>query len=397
MLITSDLALIMHALKMELEMGLIKAFTGALGGTLADQWKDIIQPAAFDEFTVVSPGVQRSKNNGRGTNYKGSEGVITNGSMIYVPENTAAYIFSQQGIEDIVTEPGGFEYQDGMTGVFSGDGFKESIVNQTVDRFKSGGITTENKRIAYVNMREIRNIKFGTRGAQVYNDLYYGVDLEVMAFGVYSIQIIDATKFICNFVPPGVYSYSFIEPNVKSQLLSEFLQSFTVALNKLSDSYRISKIQSHNNELTTAIINDTANVGTWPNRFGFKLVSVGLENVQMSEESKMLVRMYAQRKMDISAYEDVSKRASDFAAQQKIAEGIQNHGLGDGGGMIFGMNAAQAISPNGSLEKAESSTKDSIMTIDEQIETVKKMKNLLDEGILSQDEFERKKKEIMGL
>ena len=84
-------------------MGIIRTFTGALGGTLADQWKDIIQPTAFDEYTVVNPGVNRGTNNGRGTNYKGSEGVITNGSMIYVPKNTAAFIFSQQGVEDIIT------------------------------------------------------------------------------------------------------------------------------------------------------------------------------------------------------------------------------------------------------------------------------------------------------
>lgn len=378
-------------------MGLIKAFTGALGGTLADQWKDIIIPTTFDEYTVINPGIRRSTNNGRGTNYKGSEGVITNGSMIYVPENTSMFIFSQQGIEDVVTESGGFEYRDGQPGIFSGDGFKESIVNQTADRFKSGGITAEDKRVAYVNMREIRNIKFGTRGAQAYNDLFYGVDLEVMAFGVFSVQVVDATKFIQNFVPPGVYKYSFNDPSVKSQLLGEFLQSFTVALNKLSDSYRISKIQSHGNELTTAITSDEKNVGTWPERFGFKLVSVGLENVQMSEESKALVRKYAEKKMDVSAFEDVSKRASDIAAQQKIAAGIQDHGLGDGGGMLFGMNMAQAINPNGSMAGASSSPQASSMSIDEQIEVLKKMKELLDAGILTQEEFDRKKKEIMGL
>lgn len=377
-------------------MGLIRAFTGALGGTLADQWKDIIQPLAFDEFTVVNPGVPRNMNQGRGTNYKGSEGVITNGSMIYVPENTVAVIFSQQGIEDIVEEVGGFQYQEGQPGIFSGDGFKASIVDQTIDRFKFGGITAEDKRIAYVNMREIRNIKFGTKGPQAYNDLYYGVDLEVMAFGVFSVQITDAKKFIKNFVPPGVYRYSFNDPSVKAQIVGEFLQSFTVALNKLSDNYRISKIQSHGNELAEAVSTDATNAGTWPDRFGFKVVSIGLENIQMSDESKALVKQFAAEKMKVSAYEDVSKKASDIAAQQKIAGGIQEHGLGDGGGMIFGMNMARALTPNGEI-KGVSSDAPASMSVDEQIETVKKMKELLDAGILTQEEFDKKKKEIMGL
>ena len=78
-------------------MGIIKAFTGAIGGTFADQWKDIITAGVFDEHTVVAPGILKSTNNGRGTNNNGSDGIISNGSKIYVPENTAAFIFSQSG------------------------------------------------------------------------------------------------------------------------------------------------------------------------------------------------------------------------------------------------------------------------------------------------------------
>lgn len=378
-------------------MGLIQAFTGALGGTLADQWKDIIQPTSFDEHTVVAPGEKRSTNKGRGTNYKGSEGIITNGSLIYVPENTAAFIFSQQGIEDVITDPGGYEYKDGEPGIFSGDGLVKSIFSQTAERVRFGGIPAANKNVAYVNKREIRNIKFGTKGPQVYNDKFYGVDLEVTAFGVFSIQVVDVLKFVRNFVPPGVFMYSFNSPPVREQIIGEFLQSFIVALNKLSDEYRVSKIQSHGNELAEAIIADESNAGTWPERFGFKVVGVGIQNIQMSEDSKELVKNYASTKMGVSAYEDVSKQASDISAQQKIAGGIEEHGLGEGAGLIFGMNMGQALSPNGDLNGVTSNSEQPQMTVDEQIEAVKKLKELLDEGILTQEEFDKKKKEIMGV
>jgi hypothetical protein len=36
-------------------------------------------------------------------------------------------------------------------------------------------------------------------------------------------------------------------------------------------------------------------------------------------------------------------------------------------------------------------------SLDEQIEAVKKLKDLLDSGILTQDEFDTKKKQVMGL
>ena len=72
---------------MEVNMGLIKSFTGAISGTFADQWKDIITSGGFDTHTLVSPGVRKTIDNGRGNDYKGSSGVISNGSKIFVPEN----------------------------------------------------------------------------------------------------------------------------------------------------------------------------------------------------------------------------------------------------------------------------------------------------------------------
>lgn len=88
-------------------MGLFDAVKGAVGGALSDQWRDIFTAGHFDEHTVVAPGVLQKSNGGRGSNTQASTGVITNGSLIRVPENTAAFIFSQAGIEEIINEPGG--------------------------------------------------------------------------------------------------------------------------------------------------------------------------------------------------------------------------------------------------------------------------------------------------
>ncbi len=189
-------------------MGIIQAFTGALGGTLADQWKDIITAGRFDEYTVVAPGVYQQTNNGRGTNYSGSVDVISNGSKIFVPENTAAFIFSQSGIEDVITVPGGYEYQGGQASVFNGDGFTNSIIKQTADRFGYGGQTSYQKYVAFVNLREIRGIKFGTRGPVVYHDRFYGADLEIQAYGTFSLRIVDAATFVRNFLPANTRYYA---------------------------------------------------------------------------------------------------------------------------------------------------------------------------------------------
>ena len=153
--------------------------------------------------------------------------------------------------------------------------------------------------------------------------------------------------------------------------------------------------------------NDETNAGTWRNRFGFEVSGVGIESIEFDEESRQLVRQFASNKMNVSAYEGVSQTAGNMAAQQQIAQGIQNNGFGDGGGMLFGMNMAQAINPMTAAPAApmpmaaqpqpQQPQPQASMSVAEQVETLKKLKELVDIGILSQEEFDMKKHEVLGL
>ena len=388
-------------------MGIIQAFTGAIGGTLADQWKEIITAGHFSEYTVVAPGIYQQTNNGRGTNFKGSTDVISNGSKIFVPENTAAVIFSQAGIEDVVTQSGGYEYRAGQPSVFSGDGFTASIVKQTVDRLGYGGQTSDQKYLAFVNLREIRGIKFGTRGPMVYHDRFYEADLELLAFGTFSLRVVDVVAFVQNFLPANTRYYAFDTAEARQQISSEFMQAFIVAVNSLSATHRISELPSKTGAIAELIADDSSGLGSWITRYGLDVVQVGIESIEFSPESRELVKQYSANRMNLSAFEGISQEASNVAAQQKVAQGVQDHGLGDGGGMLFGMNLAQAISPLTAAPVAQATTsvaqaathieQATGLSLDQQIEVVKKLKDLFDTGILSQDEFDAKKKEVMGL
>jgi membrane protease subunit (stomatin/prohibitin family) len=69
-------------------MGLIRAAVGTIGGTLADQWLEAIEPAKIDNTILATYGVSVSRRkNARGSNRKGTEDVISNGS-INVKEST---------------------------------------------------------------------------------------------------------------------------------------------------------------------------------------------------------------------------------------------------------------------------------------------------------------------
>ena len=388
-------------------MGILDAAFDAFSGTLADQWKDVVTVGEFDERTAVAPGVRKRSNEGYGYN-QGQSNILSNGSIIYVPENTAAFIFSQSGIEDVITRPGGYEYRDGQLNVFDKQsrdesGIVKTLFNQTAQRIGFSGMSADDKRVSFVNLRELRGIKFGTRGPLAYNDLYYETDLEVYAYGLFSVKIVEPVAFVRNFLPVNVGSYSFNDLESRSQLVAEFLHSFIVALNSLSTEYRISQLPSQAGKIADQIRLEGENAGTWRERFGIELCGVAIENIEFSDDSRELVRGYSEKKMSVRAYEGVSAQAGNMAAQQMIAEGVRENGLGDGGNMLFGLGLAGSLNPQnasqvtGATAPAQDVDTKSTPSIDDQVETLKKLKELVDVGILTPEEFAAKKKQLLGL
>lgn len=389
-------------------MGIFDAAFDSIGGVLADQWKDIVTAPAFDEHTVVAPGIRKNSQNGRGAN-RGAEDILSNGSLIFVPEGTASFVFSQAGIEQVITTPGSFEYRDGQASLFDEQDRREKgigriLLDEAAERVGFSGMSADEKRVAFVNLHEIRGLRFGTRGPLAYNDLFYGADLEVYAYGSFSVQVSNPELLVRNFLPANVFSYSLDDPKARTQLLAEFLHSFISAVNALSASYRISQLPSQANTIAAQIVSEDDNAGTWEARFGLKLVSVAIENIEFSEQSRELVRQFSERRMGVRAYEDVSQQAANMAAQQMIAEGVRDNGLGDGGGMLFGMNLASALNPQNAATvqragapEVPNATAAPKPSLDEQMETLKKLKDLLDMGILTQEEFDAKKQEILEL
>jgi len=388
-------------------MGILDAAFDAFSGTLADQWKDIVTVGEFDERTAVAPGVRKRSNEGYGYN-QGQSNILSNGSIIYVPENTAAFIFSQSGIENVITKPGGYEYRDGQLSVFDKQsrdesGIVKTLFNQTAQRIGFSGMSADDKRVSFVNLRELRGIKFGTRGPLAYNDLYYETDLEVYAYGLFSIKIVEPVAFVRNFLPANVGSYSFNDLESRSQLVAEFLHSFIVALNSLSPEYRISQLPSRAGRITDQIRLEGENAGTWKERFGIELCGVAIENIEFSDDSRKLVHSYSEKKMSVRAYEGVSAQAGNMAAQQMIAEGVRENGLGDGGNMLFGLGLAGSLNPQnasqatGATVPGQSSDAKLTPSVDDQVETLKKLKELVDMGILTPEEFAAKKKQLLGL
>ncbi|MBS1848527.1 MAG: SPFH domain-containing protein, partial [Actinobacteria bacterium] len=159
-------------------MAFIKAFAGALGGTMADQWKDFLMPPpGLAPTAALFPGVPQGQNEGRGSNTKGSANIITNGSKLIVPEGYALVTFQDGELTGYVAEPGGFTWtsdDQNSKSFFAGDGVIDSTVKTSWERFKFGGQPGSQQLVFYVNLKEIPNNRFGTQSEIYWDDAYLG-------------------------------------------------------------------------------------------------------------------------------------------------------------------------------------------------------------------------------
>ena len=160
-------------------MGIIKAAVNAVGGAVSDQWLRAIEPDGMDDQTVFVKGV----------NPEGKD-VIANGSVIHVYDNQFMLLVDGGKIIDYTAEPGYFKVDNSsMPSLFSGT--FQDLLNDTFERFKFGGGTPQNQQVYYINLQEIKGIRFGTRNPVNYFDSFYNAELFLRAHGTYSIKVTD--------------------------------------------------------------------------------------------------------------------------------------------------------------------------------------------------------------
>lgn len=316
-------------------MGIIKATLSAIGGGLADTWQEVIEADAMHDTTVFCKGVKVRRNDKRGSNKKGSEDTISNGSIIHVYDNQFMLLVDGGKVVDFTAEPGYYKVDNAaMPSLFAGQ-FGKALA-ETFSRIKYGGVPSSSQKAYFINLQEIKGIKFGTRNPVNYFDNFYNSELFLRAFGTYSIKITDPLKFYTEAIPRSATTVDINDIN--EQYLSEFLDALQAAINRMSqDGIRISHVASRSRELSGYMAKELDN--DWKTLRGFEVLSVGIASVSYDEESKKLINMRNQGAM----LGDASVR--EGYVQGAIARGFEAAGSNGGSatafmGMGIGMNAA---------------------------------------------------------
>ena len=322
-------------------MGIIRAAINAVTGGLADSWLEVIEPSPMGNNDVIVPG-QAVDQRGRSQNKKGGENLVSNGSIIHVYDNQMMIMLDGGKVVDYTAEPGYYKVDNSsLPSLFNGQ-FKDTL-KESFGRIRYGGISSTSQRVFYINLQEIKNIKFGTQNPVQYYDNFYESELFMRLHGTYSIKITDPFEFSMEVMPREVITenrkFTFALPDIQ-QYNDEFIAELGTAFNQYSaDGYRISHITSKTKEMGKYMAD--ALDEDWNQLRGFQVVSVGMQIPSYSEESQQIINERSKMTSQVSYLKDAAAQQAYMA--KSVGEGISGAGSNPGGAAIgfMGMNMAQ--------------------------------------------------------
>ena len=327
-------------------MGLIKALAGAIGGTLADQWKEFFYCEAIPKDVIMTKGQKRIT--GRSSNTKGSDNVISNGSGIAVADGQCMIIVEQGKVVEVCAEPGEFTYDTSLSpSIFAGK-LGQSIIDTFKEigkRFTYGGDPGKDQRVYYFNTKELIDNKFGTPNPipfrVVDRNIGLDVDVSVRCSGVYSYKITDPLLFYTNVC--GNVESEYKRDEIDSTLKTEFISALQPAFAKISEmEIRPNALPGHATEL--AELMNAELTKKWSELRGITVVSIAMNPITLPEEDAEMIkqaqRIAMMKDPTMAAATLVGAQADAMTAAASNAGGAMNGFIGMGMAMNQGgMNA----------------------------------------------------------
>lgn len=273
-------------------MGLLQVGKSAAQTVLADQWREYFYCPSLSTDVLVKKGEKRQSS--RSYNTKGSDNLITNGSIIAVNEGQCMIIVDQGAIVEVCADAGEFVYDSSSEPSIFYGGLKDGIVNsfkQFGKRFTLGGDTGKDQRVYFFNTKEIIGNKYGTANPVPFrvvdNNIGLDVDISIRCHGEYAYRIMDPILFYKNVC--GNVSGEYTRDKIDSQLKSELLTALQPAFGKISEmGIRYSALPGHADDLADAL-NEVLSE-KWGDKYGIEVSSIGVSSVKAPEEDEKMIK-----------------------------------------------------------------------------------------------------------
>ena len=333
-------------------MGLIKAGIGALGSTLADQWKEFFYCDSLPDDVLVRKGQKRIS--GRSSNTKGNDNIISNGSGIAVADGQCMIIVEQGKVVEVCAEPGEYTYDTSTEpSIFAGK-FGKSLLDtfKTIGkRFTYGGDTGKDQRVYYFNTKEIMGNKFGTPSPIIFEVMNkrigFSRTVNVRCNGVYSYIITNPLLFYTKVC--GNVEQAFTRDQIDEQMKTEFVSALQPAFGALAEmELRPAQLPAKVNELKKAM-NDALQY-EWVESRGISVEKIALNPITLNpEDMKKIQEMEDSASYGSNAAMALGRMTTAQASAMETAAGNTAGamtgflGMGMAGNAMGGFNPAQQI------------------------------------------------------
>ena len=382
-------------------MGLVQAVKGAVGGVLADQWKDFFTvPVGLPSTAALFAAVPRGTNAGRGSNTSASSNIISNGSKIVVPEGYGLLLFQDGAITGFVAEPGGYEWRSddlNSQSIFAGDGVVTPLIKQSWERFKFGGQPGAQQAAFFVSLKELPDNRFGTQSEIYWDDGFLGTQVGAVTRGSYTLKIVDPILFVKNFVPasylqPGqVFDFTDLDNAAASQLFNEVVGSlapaFSLYTNDPGKGNRITKLQQDSLGFAKSLSDAVEQAYQWKSDRGLAIVKTAIVSIEYDANTRGLLKT-------VQRADALAGARGNSNLQASVAQGIQSAGENGGAAGLVGVGMASGMFGAGSLQQPVAPA---APAADDPVAKLKKAKEMLDLGLITQDDYDALKAKALGL
>ncbi len=343
-------------------MGLIKAAKDALSTVLADQWREYFYCDSLSSDVLMIKG-QKRVNEGRNSNTKASDNIISNGSVIAVNEGQCMIIVDQGGIVDVCADAGEFVYDNSTEPSLFYGNLGESVKKSFSTlgrRFTFGGNTAKDQRVYFFNTKEILNNLFGTPTPIPFRVLDrntgFDFDTAVKVNGQYSFKIVDPLLFYTNVC--GNVKESYKKAELLTTMKSELLTALQPALAKVSaQGIRPYEIPAFSAQICDILSEELS--GQWTELRGIRMVTMAInaadmpaadrERFQKWQDTAMLRNTDMQAARKTEAFSNMmenmqtgkSSGSGMDSAMSMMAMGMMNNMMGNNPAFGAAMGAAQ--------------------------------------------------------
>ena len=323
-------------------MGLILASLSAASKVVGDQFKEVVKcPESGQKGVIIQRGVVE---HGSG-NLNPTQGIISAGSKIIVPQGMAMMVIEDGKVVEFTAEPGDFIWdKSSEPSIFTGK-LSESIINtiKTIgQRITYGGHPAKDQRVYYVNIKTITGNTFGSQQPEVILDPVYG-SVEVTYNGEFSFRVDDPVVLVNGFIGANAMdtvTFDDIFTNEgENQLKSKFAQKISEAIAKVMIDEQVSfnVIQTKKSQITD-VMNDLLDE-EWGERYGIVVDDVSLR-INASEEAKERIAKMDTNVATTKRMSELYGSAQAYAAGQGLLNASENANGAMGGFVGYNMAGA---------------------------------------------------------